>query len=218
MKKEYRVALICANIGKFDPILKVEEQEYKCDIHYFTEATLPFPLPNLNDRLKSKYIKIQTHRFLPNYNAYIWIDGSVEVTNERFVKDIIDGLQGHDIIVSLHPERKNVYQEIEYILDSIEAGKEYLIKRYADQPFEEEETFYKNKGLPQSYPLYVTRFFARWNRSFINDAFNDWWNGCLEFANFDQTMFSYIAWKHGMQINELDYHKTVNEYLKVHKH
>lgn len=216
--KAYKVALICANIGSFDPVFPIKHQLYDYDLFYYTENNLPFPLPNLNSRLKSKYVKIQTHRFLPDYNIYIWIDGSVEIISERFVSRMVELIKESDMAITVHPERSNVYQEINYILDNIDAGKEYLIKRYANEPLAEEAIFYKNKHLPEDHPLYITRLFARWNHERVNRCFDDWWNGCIEFANFDQSMFSYVSWKHGLKIAEFDYLATVDNLIKVHKH
>lgn len=216
--KTKRIAVVCANIGSFDPVFKFPDQTIDCDFHYFTEKNLPYPLPNLNNRLRSKYIKIQMHRFLPDYDEYIWIDGSVEVLGKRFAQHMHNHLEGHEVAMSVHHERNTVYEELEYILTNMEAGKEYLIKRYRDEPLAEEMAFYKNSHLSDDHSLYITRFFARRNNKVTNAAFDDWWNRCLEFVNFDQAMFSYIAWRHGVVINELDYLHTVGNFLKVHKH
>lgn len=216
--RDIRIALLSANIGSFDPVFPIKTQGYACDVHYYTEKNLPYPLPNLNDRLKSKYIKIKTHRFLPNYDAYVWIDGSVEIVSHKFVERMIVALEDSDIVIAMHPERANVYEEIDYILSNIEAGKEYLIKRYAGEPFPEELVFYKNDHSVEPNPLYATRFFARWNNKRLNRCFDDWWDGCLEFTNFDQTMFSYVSAKHGLKIMELEYKNVIDGLINVHKH
>ncbi len=220
--KKNRVAFVSANIGSFDPIFKHADQEitrhFDCDFLYYTEKNLPFPLPNINDRLKSKYVKIQMHRFLPEYDAYVWIDSSVEIISHTFVLHILSLLKDNDVVIPVHPERKNVYHELEYILENIAAGKEYLIKRYANEPLMEEMMFYRNNHMPEDYPLCITRFFARWNNKKVNEAFNDWWNRCIEFVNFDQAMFSYVAWTHDLDLVHLDYFETVDNFMKVHKH
>ena len=216
--KDLRIAIVSANINDFDEHQFNLPNGCKCDMHWYTEKNLPFPLVNLNSRLQGKYIKINTHRFLKNYDAYIWIDGSVEIKDKRFISQIIKKLEGEDVAISIHPERRNVYEEIEYILARIEEGKEYLVSRYANEPLAEELVFYKNNHLPVEYPLYVCRFFARWNNKRVNRIFDDWWNGCLEYSNFDQTMFSYISWKHGLKIGELDYNEIINNFVSVHKH
>lgn len=216
MKK--RIAVVCANIGSFDPVFAFPDQSIDCDFFYYTEKNLPYPLPNLNDRLKSKYIKIQMHRFLPGYDVYIWLDGSVQVSSKLFVQHLKNNVEMYDVAMSVHHERDSVYEELEYILSNIDAGKEYLIKRYGNEPLAEEMAFYKNNGLPDYHRLFITRFFARKNNKHINAAFDDWWNRVLEFVNFDQAMFSHIEDRHGLDVNGLGYLETLDNFLTVHKH
>ncbi len=213
-----RIALISANIGSFDPVFDVVKQSIDCDVFYYTERNLPHPLPNLNNRLRGKYLKIMTHRFLPNYDIFVWVDGSVEITDPKFVQRLVEKVRHDQISMCVHPERKNAYDELDYILTSIDNGKEYLVARYANEPLAEEMLFYKNNHLPEDYPLYVCRFFARRNVPLVNACFEDWWNGVLEYSNFDQTMFSYMSWKHGLSIAPLDYKGIVENLIKVHKH
>lgn len=213
-----RVAVLTANIGNFEPDRHWEEQDYICDFYKFHDSSLPFPLPNLNDRLKSKYLKTMTHRFLPNYDIYIWVDSSVEIVSEKFVSKMVELLKGNDIVICDHYERSNVYQELEYIKTNIEQGKEYLVKRYEKEPIEEEMTFYKNNGITEDNVLFITRFFARRNSPKVNEAFNDWWLRVLEFMNFDQAMFTYIGEKHALDICCPEYLDMVKDYLVVYKH
>lgn len=218
------MALITANIGKsslFEPWRNWAEQDYECDEYRYGRGfieQLPFPLPNLNDRLVSKYVKIMTHRFLPNYDAYVWVDSSVEIVSNEFVSYMIKSLRDRDVVICEHPDRNNVFTELEYIAKSIEDGKEYLTKRYANEPIDEEMTFYKNNEITREHGLLITRFFARRNTRLVNEAFNDWWMRVLEFMNFDQAMLTYIWERHALSINCNNYHDTVNKYLKVHKH
>jgi len=216
--KKLRVALVTANVGNFEKDRHWEDQDYICDFYKFHDSSLPFPLPNLNARLKSKYVKIMTHRFLPDYDIYVWVDSSVEIVNDKFVSKMVELLTGNDIVISDHYERSNVYDELEYIKTNIEKGAEYLIKRYGNEPIEEEMTFYKNSHITENHVLFITRFFARRNNKKVNEAFNDWWLKVLEFMNFDQAMFTYIGEKHNLDISCPEYLDIEKDYLIVHKH
>lgn len=208
--------IITANIGGFD-----EERpcETSTPFKIYTEENLPFPLPNLNNRLRGKYIKIQTHRFL-EFDRMIWTDGSVQVVSKRFAPFIYGLLreQNADVALPFHPDRSNVYDELNYILDGIKAGKDYVKDRYENEPLSEELAFYTSRGLPHDFPLYACRLFARVNTAKVNEAFNDWWMGCLEYSNFDQSYFSYIAWRHRLKIVTFDYSWIIDKYIKVHRH
>lgn len=206
-----RIAVLTANLGKFDNIFGMPKQQgIKFDFFYYNEHNLPFPLPNLNNRLKSKYLKIQTHRFLPDYDAYIWIDSSIEILANIFVVNFLSYLEAdqlsvdsYDVAIYKHCERNNVYEEINYILDSISIGNKYLTSRYGDQLIHRELMLYKNNKLPDEYPLFNTYMFARLNNVKVNNAFDEWWRRCIEFSNFDQAMFSLIAYQHKLNIKQL---------------
>lgn len=199
-----KVAIITANIGGIDGIYKMPQQTSKYDYFYYDENNLPFPLPNLENRLKSKYLKIQTHHFLPQYDMYIWIDGSIEILSENFVGFLKDSLSNHDITICKHPVRDNVYDELDCIIDAIKKGDNYLSSRYADQQLEKEVEFFKSQNFPKSFPLFACYAFARKNNHKVNKCFDEWWRKCTEFSNFDQAMFSYAARKSVLSINALD--------------
>jgi hypothetical protein len=205
--------IISANIGNFDTI---SDPPFGLRYQCYTEQNLPFQLPNLDNRLKGKYVKIQTHRFRDD-PYWIWVDGSVQIVSERFTRFMRTKLEGHDIAIPLHPDRANVFEEISYILEHIKAGKDYVKSRYENEPLAEEREFYIQQGLPTQFPLYACRVFARVNSAKVNAAFNDWWMGCLEYSNFDQTYFSYIAWKHRLKIASFPY-EDILRYVRINRH
>lgn len=196
-----RVAIVSANIGGIDNIKDIPTQSVSYDYFMFTERNLPFPLKNLNNRLKGKYIKTKTHKFLKDYDIFIWIDGSIQITNANFVEDIVKNLESNDIAMTLHPERNTPFQEILYIQERIKANDEYLKERYENEPWDKEMDFYMTEALPVDAKLYACGVFARYNNEKVNKAFDDWWDGCIEFSNFDQSYFSYVAWRHDLLVN-----------------
>src|SRR6478609_3164649 len=141
-----RVAIVTANIGGIDEIFPPIKQFHEYELCYFTENTLPFPLPHLNNRMKGKYFKTQAHRFL-DHDVFIWIDGSIEVISKDFIKTCCDELSRYDVISSLHAQRKTPYKELEYVIDKMKAGDKYLLRRYARQPLYREYDFYKDNKL-----------------------------------------------------------------------
>lgn len=207
-----KIAIVTANIGNFDNAKGVCKQSVEFDYHYYDENNLPFPLPNLNNRLKSKYLKLQTHRFLPGYEMYIWLDASIKVNGGNFAETFVDQIKDHDAALYGHVERNNVYEEIEYIDTEIRKGNPYLVTRYASQQLVKEALFYAKNKLPFDYPLYNCYTFARMNNEKTNKCFDEWWKRCIEFSNFDQAMFSYVAWEADLKINKIQYDE-----LRTHK-
>jgi hypothetical protein len=205
-----RIALITANIGGIDEVYPPAKQTEDYELFYYTENNLPFPMPSFDNRLKGKYLKTQAHRFL-DHDIFIWIDGSVEIKDGTFLTWVLQELNDCDLIIQRH-ERQTVYEEIGHILEKMKKGSPYLLKRYARQPFKQEYDFYKSEGL--NFPLYKCWFFACRNNIALNNMMNTWWDMILRYSNFDQSQFSYAAWKHQIHIHEV---KT-EDYLIRHKH
>src|SRR6185312_3334982 len=182
-KKIHRVkiALITANIGGIDEVTAPVHQTEDYEFFYYTENTLPFPLPNLDNRMKGKYLKTQSHRFL-NHDLLIWIDGSVRIKDGTFLTWILNNIKNSDIVICKHFDRNNVYEEIECISEHMTKGSKYLIERYAKQPFQQEYDFYLKEGLPRDYPLFNCWFFARKNNERVNKIFDDWWDLTLRYT------------------------------------
>lgn len=211
-------ALVTCNIGGVDNIRLLPSQNIVSNLHYYTERNLPFPLPNLNNRLKGKYIKIETHRFL-DFDTLCWVDGSIEITSPNYVQTQIELLGDADLLVCIHPARTSPVQELKFIMDKIALGGSdphsvYLIGRYGSEPIKEELDFLISKGA-ENLPLYAGGIFTRRNSEKVNKAFDEWFLLCLEFANFDQCMFSYIIHKHGLKVATQPYH---SELRKFHNH
>lgn len=218
-----KIAVVTVNIGGIDSPLGIPKQridgEYTNDFNYhlYHEGNLPFPLPNLNNRLKAKYIKIQTHRFLPDYDAYLYLDGRIVVKTNNFIEVMEKALKDHDIAMLKHYERNNIYDEIEYIISHIKKGDQYLTSRYGNQSIEKELLFYMENKIPKNYPLYCGGVFCRYNIEKVNNAFDEWWRRCIEFSYFDQTMFSAVAFQHDLRVNGLDI-KQYERIFEIGKH
>jgi len=215
-----KIALLTANIGDIDNTIGLPIQKTPIDFYYYHSGNLPFPLPNLNARLQSKYVKICTHRFLFGYDGFLWHDGRVEVISKFYSQIMIENLNGYDIAIFPHKERHTIGEELQYILDNIKMGSHYLLTRYGNQQMEKELQFYKDNNA-ENLPLYHCNLFARktgidiHNPNDVDGCFNSWWMRSLEFTYFDQAMFSYCT-QH-LKINVLDL-KYRDGLCKIHKH
>lgn len=214
-----KIALITCSIGGIDEVKKPCEQNTKYDYYCYDETNLPFPLPNLNDRLKAKYIKTQMHRFLPHYDVFIYVDGRVEIIKETFIEEFVAKLQGKDIVLVDHQERKSVFEELNYILEHIKKGNHYLCSRYEDQQMEKELAFYEeNEKDLENVTLYGGGFFARWNSKEVNEAMDEWWRRTIEFSCFDQAMLAYVVGKYNLEKFVFDRFDVLGNLLHLGKH
>lgn len=216
---EFKIAILTASIGGIDNVLGIPKQNIAIDYFYYDDNNLPFPLNNLSDRLKARYLKSQTHRFLPDYDLYIWLDGRIKIEGNNFAKTFLDQVIDHDLAIYKHYERNNVYEELCYIDQQIGKGSQYLMARYKDQQLLKESLFYKNNGLPEDFPLFMGGFFARWNNDKVNKCFDEWWRRIIEFSYSDQTMLSFVAWEANLNINIIEFDKArTHKLFTIGKH
>lgn len=190
-------ALLTCNINSIDEVYVPVKQTVPYTLHYFTENNMPFPLPNMDARMKGKYLKTQFHKFI-EADYYIWIDGSIEVRDENFIADCIALLKDNDLVMTKHPQRKNVFDELEYIIEQMRSGDRYLLKRYVKQPLFTEYDFYKSEEMPSDHPLYQCSFFAC--KADMAPLMNYWWDLIQQYSNFDQSQFAFASWKLGVKI------------------
>lgn len=210
-----KIAIITANVGDIDNVLDIPKQNTSHEISFFsyTEKNLPFPLPNLDNRLKSKYLKIQTHKFLEGFDYFIWLDGRIEVISKDFVDKMLDFVGDKDVALPLHGVRSNVFEEMEYVLQHIEEENKYVFLRYGNQQMDKELDFYKQHKELKNIPLYHCACFIRKVNSGVNQFFDFWWEKCIQFSNFDQAMFAFTSFKNPqIKISAIE---TINLFDKV---
>lgn len=165
--------------------------------------------------MRAKYFKCQAHRVLPDYDAYIWIDGSVQVDSPDFVKIMLEQLDGNGVAVTRHPTRTCIYDEISFIETVVEKGNTYLSSRYNMAELRDEVEYYRRMGYPAQNGLYACGIFARRNSYMTNIAFDEWWNLCLTQTYFDQTSFCYAMWKSGVKPRAIDQIMLMKHYHLV---
>lgn len=202
-----RVIVITANVGNFDTVHKLPEQTVSFDYACVNNVNLE----GYSDRMKGKFPKCQGHKFFNN-PILIWIDGSVEITSNTFVADMIEKLNHNMVVSPKHPHRNNCYDELDFVIRQMESGDEYLLKRYDLEKIKGELKFISDNEMPKEYPLRNAGICARWNNIKINSAFDEWWKLIQIYSEFDQVLFNYICWKHELKINEIDW-----SWFKVHR-
>lgn len=190
-----KIAVITAIFGDMEQPKPFCQQSVNCDRIVITEQNSPFPLPNLPPRLQAKYFKLQPHRVWPEYDVFVWIDGNIEVTSPDFVKVMTENLSG--IRIQRHHERQTIGEEIAHILAS---DNLYVTTRYGNQPLKQEYEHYLNGGglkgnMPPEAPLYSCNIFA-FDAGYKRWYIDEWWNLVLKWSWFDQSAFSFLAWRY----------------------
>lgn len=220
-----RIAVITANIGDIDGDFNVIEQTVNNNItlKYFcyNEKSIPFPFPNLNNRLKSRFIKIKTHEFLPNFDYYLWLDCRIEVIDKNFIQNIVNDIKDYDICLVKHEERKDVFEELNFILDFVNQENKYLGQRYYNQKLEEEFSFLNKNNIDNKLKdigLFASGIFLRKNNENTNKAFDLWWDLCIKYSYFDQAVLSYVIMKSNLLYKIFKWNDLFDKFLNLGKH
>lgn len=166
------------------------------------------PLPN--PRRASRKYKILAHKWFPEFEYSLWIDGSIKL--KASVEILIDKfLKGYDIAVLKHPQRNCIYKEAETCI-TLKKGNPEIIKKQMAK--------YEKEGYPKNNGLYVCGLILRKHNKKVEDFNNSWWSELCKFTNRDQLSFPYALWKTDLKINAIsgiDVFSS-NQYFKKMRH
>lgn len=139
----------------------------------------------LSARKQARKYKMLPHKYLPNYDAWIWMDNSC-----LFKYDPVDLFElymtNFDMCLHEHCDRSNIIQEAEVIIqrnldDSTVVNNQ--IKKYLREQYED-------------YGLYETGILMRRNNNHIVSFNEMWWAEINNNSIRDQISFPYVLWKH----------------------
>lgn len=182
-----RTALITANFGGVDTKKEIPPQSVDCEIKYVDDS-YRLPMCGLSNRMKGKYVKMHMHQLYPGFTNYIWVDSSIEILSPDFVKFWIEPPYEFSTIV--HPQRRTIMQEAQFIEKEIQNGNEYLKARYEGQPLIRQVQHYVEK-----YPkilenqLYAMGIFSYKSSGLNMTLMSFWWDEIIKWGTSDQIAF-----------------------------
>ena len=232
----FRYVIYTSIFGNKDELLDCQFQADDIDYICFSDVDLKSnvwkvvrkDLVNSNFCRTSRKYKILAHKFLPEYEVSIFVDGNFQV--RKHPKDLIDNFKylsdanlavfdHNDPLISLNPypqyrdPRNCIYEEAvackrlrkddPFIIDSQIA--KYKSKQYP-----------KNNGLISSAVL-----IRRHNESDVVKTMEDWWEEICSGSKRDQLSFNYVAWINNLNFNYIQGDIRNNEYFRLfqpHRH
>lgn len=183
------------------------------DYIYFTDGKSNFPIlkpwkeiilsdEHLDNRRRSKRPKLNPHSVpeLTKYKYMVWIDGSMTITNPRFVSEIMQYMVNGYVASPHFDNRHCAYGEA-----TIRPQK------YANEPLDEQIEFYRSEGFPEQYGLYECGLSARDMTNLKVKELGELWHAQnLNWSYQDQVSFPYCLWKKNFQPDVLP--KSFREY------
>ena len=191
------VAIISANLGKFDKQVDPVIQSINCDFIRYTDDNMVPRSKSMTPRMQSRIPKMFGWQLNPGYKYYIWIDGSFTLQNPDAVKWMIDVLDDHEIMFFKHPNRKTIREEFDYVKGRMgrDGGCRYLTPRYEGEVFDELMLLIDADESFVDTSLYCSGIFIHKNTRKTQDMMTDWWYYTSRYNSCDQLSLPYVLHK-----------------------
>lgn len=208
-----KIAIITANLGKFDEQIDPVEQSVPADFYRFTDENFPPRYNSMTPRLQARIVKTFGWQMVPEHDMYIWIDGSITLGHVDSVKWLIEQCT-QDFAVFQHPNRKTVKAEAEYLKSRLAMGCDYITPRYANELIDEQLEAIKD--IPDTF-LFASGMFVYRNNERVHEAMKEWWYHISRFHSIDQLSFPYSIIKAGCDFHVIPDHYGRTPYLSLNK-
>lgn len=169
----------------FDYICFTDDKELKSNIWKIVQlGDMPEELTSVK---KQRYVKICPHKFLPDYDLSIWVDGNVKIIGDmnKYLETYCN--RNTSIFIPSHPQRECIYSEANTCI-AIGKDRKENVKPQIDRY--EEEGFPKNYGLVQSNII-----IRKHNEPDCIELMDLWWSEVRDNSHRDQLSFNYALWK-----------------------
>jgi hypothetical protein len=139
-------------------------------------------------RRTARHYKALPHRYLPDADVWIWVDGNVRprVHPAEIVRRYLHG----DLATYDHWDRRCLYVEAAFCAKIRKDSADVLTKQAAR---------YRAAGMPRNWGLAATRAVIRRNTEAMRDLNEAWW-GEIEHASLrDQVSLPFVCWQAGLR-------------------
>lgn len=152
-----------------------------------------FPYDLQNKIKLSRYLKINPHKALSEYEYSVYIDSNILILDDYLLKRIENEIiKGSLIALSKHPEgRKDIYEEAAYVM-------KYRRAKFKD--VRRQVKYLHKMGYPRKTGMFENNIiFRRHNHKDIIRLDEEWWDIYLKYTSRDQLSFAYVLWHRGIK-------------------
>jgi len=137
-----------------------------------------------DSRRTARHYKCLPHRYLPDADVWIWMDGNVRLTipPEETVRRWLHS----DLATFKHPDRNCLYAEASF------CGKR---KKDAVNVLRAQVERYQKAGMPARWGLAETGLMIRRNTPAMREFNEAWWKEIEHGSLRDQVSFPFVCWK-----------------------
>lgn len=158
----------------------------------------------------AKLYKVFPHRYLPEHEYTIWIDGSHEILTADFAAHCLAGVGDSGMAVYEHPWRDCIYPEAEASLQ---------LPKYQGLPIQEQVDSYRADGHPEKWGLFATGTIARRNISGVQALMDAWAHELDRWTYQDQLSLPVVCRRLGVRPDTFPCHQVFgNQWTRIHPH
>ena len=177
---------------------------------------IPQELLSYSKVKQQRGIKILAHRYLPEYDTSVWVDGAVVVKGN--INDYLKTLDltRYSVFIPEHPVRKCIYAEKDICIKIKKITGEGVA--LANKQMER----YKKEGFPANYGLVQSNIMVRrHNEQYSKDLMEKWWSELKDYSHRDQLSFNYALWKVGKDgfkyLSKTTCESKIFNWIKTHR-
>lgn len=218
-----KIAILSANLGSFDkPIEPIVQDKPKgvdeITYHLFTDQDFP-PIVGLTPRLQYRIPKLFGYEMFPDYDYYIWLDGSMSLQRPDSVEWFLEQCSGAQAAFFSHPWRNSIQEEVNHIEDYLLKGNDYITSRYKGGLHKEMmEVINEDKAYSDDW-LFTSTAFIYKNCEEVHDLMMFWWYYQSRYFTCDQVALPYAIHRSGIDCNIINENQFKISYLSlVSKH
>lgn len=145
--------------------------------------------PTFDNRRNARYCKAMSHKFFPEADITIWLDGNLRLLISPDLA-VQKWDKGADLVTFNHPDRGCLYAEAEFCASKRKAKRSELARQTQR---------YSLAGMPRNWGLPETRCVIRKHTERIKELNGVWWDEMREFSPRDQVSLPFLCWKAGIR-------------------
>jgi len=199
-----KVAVVTANLGGFDPIFKYWSQSVEYDLCRFTDDNFPPRSRAMTPRMQARIVKCFSWQLVPDYDYYIWVDGSCSLWHRDSVKWFMEQCAGYDAAFFRHPDRNTIHQEANFVKKCLAKQSKYIVSRYYGELIDEQLEEINNDVEFEDNLLFASTAFVYQNNYRVQAMLKDWWYHISRYHIIDQLALPYVIHKSGCKVNIID--------------
>jgi hypothetical protein len=208
-----RLAAVCAIYGGYDLIPPVPDGVD--DAVLVTDVPVRSGWRNVVEpsgaqpRLASKRPRCRPDLYT-DCDASLWMDGSIHVLDDRFIRLVRAKLEDHELVLWDHPEDRDCFLE--------EARHCHDWPKYRDGPLLQQAEHYLAEGMPEHFGLWAAGSIARRHTDRMRALGDAWLSEMERWTIQDQVSLPYLLWREGIVPGTFGIDQLDNDMVVVMPH